>query len=354
MARTKRIFISDIHLGTGKAWDWYQKSNHDKYLLALLDKVRKDKTVKDLVLLGDIFDLWLCPYDQAPPTIKDILEHNAVVINALKRCVQSITNVFYVNGNHDMRVSSRDLKDIRWGRKRIRCIRRYHGGLLYAEHGHRFAMFNARDNMHDPTEGLPLGYFVTRLVSGSRDYESPAAMFSYVDDLLEAAFTTQTLSESLIEALAERLSLPDGVDTKVKMAGRPDISLREVQRRYSKLFDRWTEKFGYRYALKSIQGEMGSLGWFADRLCKKDGFRVVVFGHTHSAEVDVDEPWFFGDDRVYVNSGTWCGKRKRDGTLKKMPSFVEVNKLSGRFEIKLHEWKGKGFKLKGKTVRINT
>jgi len=33
---------------------------------------------------------------------------------------------------------------------------------------------------------------------------------------------------------------------------------------------------------------------------------VVVFGHTHAAKIDKDS--LFVKDRVYVNSGNWCGK----------------------------------------------
>ena len=34
--------------------------------------------------------------------------------------------------------------------------------------------------------------------------------------------------------------------------------------------------------------------------------KVVVFGHTHTAKIDKDS--LFVKDRVYVNSGNWCGK----------------------------------------------
>ena len=82
-------------------------------------------------------------------------------------------------------------------RRSVQWIQQYHGGLLHAEHGNRFAMFNARDRINDPVGGLPLGYFVSRILAGRSDYESPAAIATYVDDLLESVFTTTTIAESL-------------------------------------------------------------------------------------------------------------------------------------------------------------
>jgi UDP-2,3-diacylglucosamine pyrophosphatase LpxH len=107
-------------------------------------------------------------------------------------------------------------------------------------------------------------------------------------------------------------------------APRRPLKIREVQEKYAELWDRWVEKFGYRYALKAVLGEMDSLGWFADRLCTKKGYKVVVLGHTHHAELDKD--WFFGRDRAYANAGYWCTKK---------PSYVEVDKQKDKFVVVL-------------------
>lgn len=70
---------------------------------------------------------------------------------------------------------------------------------------------------------------------------------------------------------------------------------------------------------------MGSLGWFADRICKKKDFKVVIMGHTHDSEFDKDTP-LFGKDRIYANSGYWCGETSH---------FVLVDKLNSSFEVSL-------------------
>lgn len=327
--RTKRYFISDIHLGLGKSTDWYQKSEHEGHLVAALEHVTAEPAAKDLVLLGDIFDTWMSDLGTAPPTTKQIIEaDHDPVWKALGKACNAVENVFYLNGNHDMHTGEEDLELLQkrtGASKPIHRVAAYQAGLLYAEHGSRFAMFNATDRMHDPHEGLPLGYYVTRMLAGSRSYTSPKALLGYVDDLLEAAVTTRTLSQSLIEALMEEQELkPDNVF--VVSPPRRSLTIGEVQQRYSALFDRWVEKFGYYYAIQAIRGEMNSLGWFADRLCGKRGYKLVVFGHTHEAMEDRDG--FFRANRAYVNSGYFCGK---------VPTFVEVDKLPGRFDVKILE-----------------
>lgn len=329
MSATKRIFISDVHVGIRGKKEWF-KDKHKKNLVDFLNMVAGQReNVKDLVLLGDFFENWMAPVDAGEeelPTIENVLAYpeNEEILDALKACVDNLTNVFYVNGNHDLHVTGDDLKMFTTNGKQIKHIPFYYSGLMYAEHGSRFAMFNARDKMHDPHEGYPLGYFITRIIASSKvPHDSPRAVFSYVDDLLEAAFTTQTLAQSVIEALMELANLKP--DDMISMpAPRRPLTIREIQLRYAKLWDRWVEKFGHRYALHSVQAEMGSLGWFGDRLCKKKGYKVAILGHTHESELDKD--WFLVKDRGYANAGHWCTKR---------PTYVEVDKRKKEFHVAL-------------------
>lgn len=327
MAKTKRFFLSDVHLGVGGACDWYQRDKHERFLVGMLERVAAEseahQNVKDLVLLGDIFDTWMAPIEEVPPSTSQILEQHPRVVDLLRRCLQTVENVFYINGNHDMLTAEADLQPVSAGQKRIKHIPRYHGGLLYAEHGSRFAMFNAPDYLHDAVNGLPLGYYITRILARNHEYTRPSALLSYVDDLLEAASTTQSLAESVIEAVVEQAKC--SLDAGISMPNGRKVKILDVQRRYAPLFQRWVEKFGYAYTINAIRGEMNSLGWFADRLCKKEGYKVVVFGHTHEAMRDLDG--FAKPDRAYVNCGNFCSDA---------PTFVEVDKLPGRFRVAIY------------------
>lgn len=317
--QTKRIFLSDVHLGSGSKWDWYQPSMHKASFVSALEHILANAgAIKDLVLLGDIFDTWMGPVDEEPATMGQILEANSEVVQLLAACAEKLPNVFYLNGNHDMLTTQADLDKITKGGRRIKLINRYHAGMLYAEHGNRYTMFNARDHLHDPVDGLPLGYFISRILTGCFDYKSPKSLFSYVEDLFEAAFTTQRIAESVLEALMERVG--HRPETVVKMhRPRRDVTLGEVQKRYAPLFERWVQKFGYLYAINAIRGEMKSLDWAADRLCKQNGFRVVIFGHTHDALAE-ESRLLLSRSHVYVNCGNFCTGD---------PTLVEVDKQSG-------------------------
>lgn len=333
---SKEIFVlSDIHLGSGLDSDWYKKSVHEDELLKLLDFIAErggqDDTRVELVLAGDVFDTWLCPMDETPPTIKQIIEHNTNIIDKLKDVLRSV-DVFYMNGNHDMHVTAEDLSSIAVGNKSIRYINEYRSGLMKVEHGHRYAMFNARDKLNDPQHGLPIGYFITRLLAGDESYDGPGAIASYVDDLLEAAFTTQTISSSVIEALTEHVGKSSNDAFKMPF-GRKEVTIAEVKKRYAKLFDLWVDKFGYLYAINSIRAEMGSLNWFADRLARKHDYNVVIMGHTHGGKIDEDRI-LFDRNRVYANAGYWATKK---------PSYIHVNKDNGNYAVTLFEKQDREF-----------
>lgn len=334
MEATKRIFISDIHLGTGKKYDWFKDKEHTQPLLKFFEYILENKKeIKEVVLTGDTFDTWVCPIDQKPPTFKEIIDHNKVIIDELKKCIDAIENVFFLNGNHDMNVTNTDIDIIKKNGKKIKYINNFIDGRLYAEHGSRFAMFNAPDKLHDPKDGLPIGYYISRLLAGRDDYIGPSAVLGYIDDLLEAAFTTQTIAESVIEALVEHTQKKMS-DIVIMAEPRQSITIKEISKKYSGLFDRWVEKFGYRYAIHAIMGEMDSLDWFADRLCKTKDFKVVILGHTHSAMLDEDKLFVKGN-RIYANSGYWCTDE---------PSFVEVDKPKDKkMTVRLMKYKNNKF-----------
>ena len=87
MERTKRIFISDIHLSSLERYNAkdemkrarFKPKKHKTRLINFLNKtiLEKESEIKDLVLVGDIFDDWVCPPDEAPPTFNEIFQSNS-------------------------------------------------------------------------------------------------------------------------------------------------------------------------------------------------------------------------------------------------------------------------------------
>lgn len=332
MGGSKRIFISDIHLGPpDNPSNWYKKEKHEQNLLAALQDVRdRSDEIKDLVFLGDLVDTWVCPVDEQPVEPGAVLEHHSNIVEGIRACLGEVENVFYLNGNHDMHVTQEVLDEFfdTGDGDTVEKINQYNAGPLYAEHGHRFAMFNARDKRHDTLDGLPVGYFICRMLSSTdKEYDSPSAFLSYVDDILEAAFTSSELVQSVVEAQMELAGLEP--DDEFKMPdGRRDITVADVAEKYEPLYDRWVQKHGHWFALHSVRAELGSLGWFADRLSKRHDYKVVVLGHTHDSQLDEDLV-VFDEDRIYANSGYWCTDE---------PTMVEVDKRpDGQQDVRL--WK---------------
>ena len=65
----KTIVISDIHMSNGEDHSWFKAPNADKLanmLNAMAEKKDTFDNVEELVVLGDLFDLWLYPVNEAP------------------------------------------------------------------------------------------------------------------------------------------------------------------------------------------------------------------------------------------------------------------------------------------------
>ena len=150
----KRIFIRDIHLGDDDRYHdpienrraRFIPEEHGERLTNFLDKqiLAKENDIKDLVLLGDVFDTWVCPFDALPPTYDSIFnsEKNKPILDILRDIAATNVNLYYFNGNHDY-----DLTDARLQAVIPGIITKPDGYEdqdlgVHAEHGHRFTLFN--------------------------------------------------------------------------------------------------------------------------------------------------------------------------------------------------------------------
>jgi UDP-2,3-diacylglucosamine pyrophosphatase LpxH len=303
----KRIFISDIHLGDDDRYDDPEKNRRARFLpdehggrlLSFLDKqiIAKADRVKDLVLLGDVFDTWVCPFDAPPPTYDSIFDSrkNQPYLDRWRQIAESHINLYYVNGNHDY-----DLTGARIQAAIPGIITKPDGYEdpqlgIWAEHGHRFTLFN--QSYPEVADGLPIGYPITRLAEHLGGYvRGFKDLIGYMDEAFDLITGGANIFEAILEGLAER------ADAKqIKMSPQEAISVDEVISRYRHM-DYHDQPFKVGRKLASE----GDLEKFGDRLSEKHGHKVVVLGHTHSAKIDKDS--LFVKDRVYVNSGNWCGK----------------------------------------------
>ena len=88
MPRTKNIFISDVHIGAEEKvgaegeknkYNW-QNENEIKAFADFLEYIcgSEGNNIKNVVLLGDIFDTWTCPIEYVPPNFHDILNYSKI------------------------------------------------------------------------------------------------------------------------------------------------------------------------------------------------------------------------------------------------------------------------------------
>ncbi|MDJ0762163.1 MAG: metallophosphoesterase [Myxococcota bacterium] len=345
----KRIFISDVHLGAGRPadtpskykydWDWLD-SKETQNFCNFLNFLGSDylNEIKEIILGGDIFDTWIYPHDMQPPTIDDILraDKNKAVIAALNALSAKVP-VFYIPGNHDMTARREIIK--RTFPQMTYVPERFIAGRLIAEHGHRYALFNAPPYFSKHIMGLPLGYFISRVEAtrkamtndGSRNYRS------YLDDMLEI-LGPATLPQCVFEAVLEEANLSE--ETVFHINGVPDhVPASIVKETYKDIYSDWPTRVVSRP--RAVLAEMNRLEPIADRICKNGEFKVCVFGHSHKWDIDKDT--LFCDDRIYVNAGYWCGSNC---------TFAEIEKRGGgKYIARLRKWqKGKLHKIASESV----
>lgn len=326
MAQEKKtIVISDVHMSNGQDYSWFQNQNSEK-LTRLLKKIADDSSVGELVLLGDLFDLWLYPVNEAPWTVKQIIDVNPMVAEALRRCVEKIPNVYYMNGNHDMAVAPSDLEPLAAGGKKIQWIgtedytKQHKSRRL--EHGHAADMFNAPDDSGDTIGGYPLGYFITRLVATAANQNrvwkelrklcqtwgaihmavAPPPMAADREAFAPELLVVPSLGPLLVEAIITLLEKFAGVhdETPIRFSekelDKEKFTVGSIKRKYGSLYDRWRARYQGAKLLQAMLATNG-LNWYAnDLFFANPTLKVVVMGHTHAST----------SDGHYDNDGCWC------------------------------------------------
>lgn len=312
-----RIFISDTHVSGGIGLDpdpgkfpyeWCTRMDMAR-LVAFLKWVASRGEVQELVLLGDVFDNWTFPVDMKPPTLEWIVssEHARPVVKAIN-AVAEVMPVVYMPGNHDITMTPQILSV--WMPKVV------FGGpgtedsffassRLRGEHGHAHALFCSGDPAHD--EGLPLGYFISRLAATSdRDTGGHSiTRQQIVRDILDTV-EKDDLGRGVLDAICSRAGLCD--DTVIAM---PDdiwngatLTVRDVGHLYAGLFTQWEKRHGVVAAVLAITAELNELEACAMPMFARGGTNAVVMGHTHRAMAHEHVIPFLGT-AAYVNAGCW-------------------------------------------------
>jgi UDP-2,3-diacylglucosamine pyrophosphatase LpxH len=331
------VVVSDVHISTGRSfmkdyhrhpYEWLDYEEAQRFLDFLRYLQRRDN-VKELVLLGDIFETWLCPIDELPPTPDEVLLSELgepilmELITLVRRCN---IDVLYLPGNHDMDFFAKVMKKHAPHFKWVGYF--FDDQNIHMEHGHLHSMFNCVDPLNDPDNLLPIGYYMSRLIAshkaktGEPHNRDP---WGYLDDLFEA-LGPSTLTECVWEAVLEDTLTPKKAE--IVLPNASTITAEEVGTRYEDLFKQWIKTSGLGGVARAIMAETGHLGMIADRLCRKrPNTNIVVFGHSHRPCVDLDR-WPI-HDRIYANPGAWVGKHAH---------FLDIQVTKTRDSVRLYQW----------------
>jgi len=338
----KTIFVSDIHMGdenslkrnypcpnTGQyKYGWLGEASANKFAKFLQHGVLYKEEVNELVILGDLFDVWLCPANCDPPGgTGDILKQfNAIaaapqnkgIIENLKLIAEK-NKLTYVNGNHDMQLTEEIIRSIIPG---IKCakdeIYKIPDQGIWAEHGHHYAFFAARDDQGSHI--LPIGYFITRLMAqfyadtGKNEDMPSIAVYIILEVLKEWNSKLKSKFDDFIECCKKWNDAPCneivGELLKAVYAGFQDyvygipytdvtttmrfndgfekyVKASEVNRLYNDLSARWINRPNHSNMflafLTEITGE--ALKVQAMILSSEKDRRLIIFGHTHFPEL---------------------------------------------------------------------
>ncbi|MCK5295163.1 MAG: hypothetical protein KAJ49_10940 [Arcobacteraceae bacterium] len=197
--KSQVIFISDIHMNNKTITEndnvaWFKDDDAkllDKFLRSIVDDVTN---VKEIVILGDLFDTWLRPsdeHDNGPADFDDIHTGNTDTMQSLITTFKYVAQnmpLIYVPGNHDMGLTEEKLKaiipEIIYKGTNHGIGRYTIGNDIVCEHGNIYDYFNAPINIdtyqsslmkeNDDFSFIPPGYGVTRALAQANHYGNRA------------------------------------------------------------------------------------------------------------------------------------------------------------------------------------
>ena len=343
--RNKRIFVSDIHMGDDRSLD-PPRNLHRYGLLGpgraqmftnFLKGVLQDPQVKQVIILGDLFDAWVCPAQLAPPKFGAIAQAHCAIIDNLQAIVDhDEIELIYVPGNHDMMITPEILTDIipgidYRGNGQGRGVFTEDG--IAAEHCHVYDFMNAPDTIDDPGHHLPFGYFSTR------------AMIEYVATTGKSLFSIDTIINALCNALRHILERDLELESKghespinwvvkeampfliedmsnlnkssiIQMDGVDDyvypLWVGQVEELFANMYDNWgldvpgsCSNWDALCADLSMADPFASFYQVAEREYLKQAGKpdIVIFGHTHRPCIENRNYFLFAEEVVRSSPG---------------------------------------------------
>ncbi len=361
----KRVFVSDVHMSPGwslptpqRSYDWFSISQAQEFG-AFLDKMITDKTIGEVILLGDLMDGWVYPIETKPPIYAETASalHIAPIMKKLRELARN-KPVIYVIGNHDMTLAEAQFDNFRTtGLAGITFQDIYETpDGLFAAHGHQYTMYNAVDPKHDSKHKLPLGHYISRLAATVAERKNIRYSTADIAAIVRESCSAQLIASGLFDLL---VNIPlnhlanelgnMGDKTQIKTVDGKKTTLAAIKQQYSRLAHDWGEEHGLLAPLQSIEWETEAVGLcgVADQIARGTltsfnitvgkRYKVVIFGHTHKADIEYlqtpdlpTSPEPIDRYGIYANCGAWCLKKDE-------PTYVidEYDQTTGEHKITL-------------------
>ena len=363
--RDKIVVISDLHLGNDLTYS--ENVKHLPRLEQFLKEVRDSKTIKELVIAGDMLDEWYIPTrvdtygggTQADFVKKSVAANKGVfdLLNAIIE--EGKVKVTYVPGNHDMGFLPEHIDMAMPGVNQARDEgAKYPVGTYYPdgfpqiaiEHAHRYDFFNAiapeANESEAPGAITPPGYFFARIAANSftnptteeaatkvpavilidstnaEQYSKNVYYSLWKRVLEETIYVNDSFSEPIITTKIGKFTKNYAVNDILPQNSPTDGSIQ--MKLYNGLFtqENWDARQRYNNVAvlneinKSIVGsvntsfldDQGETQYFKN---PDSNVRLVVFGHTHEPMIKASTN-LKKESCLYVNSGTWEDQKTRD------------------------------------------
>lgn len=357
--RTKTIVISDLHIGgddaIDKAYSWTIK-NIDT-IVSFLKNLKTNISIKELIIAGDLLDGWMIPYDDDPApdgtlAFFQMIRNSRGYItndgNSVKTIFDTLNDiadegdiqVHYLNGNHDMLITKDMFNDLSmfpniiWHSDCDGLGAYWPQSDVVIEHGHRYDFSCAPDNISNSESILPYGYFISRLYTKNKLEEQ--GLVQAIDfDLKTLEFET-LWNTGTLESGGKFFGPNPELVKMGEIKGWNDIVYDDAKKTFLSSGDKWEERQIKNKVLSPlgilessvmplvnivpgyIVGTMAEIA--AQEYFENSRANIVVFGHTHHAEVVKN---LLTLNKIYANSGTWIDKANNSN--KDTCTYVELD-----------------------------
>ncbi len=348
MERNSIACISDIHMGDTRAvsdnYCWFGKNANA--LENFLNFVIDSNEVRQLVILGDLFDEWLVPYSISP-------FDSLIGVNNSKEYFESISNsttnkpvfdkfraiasnqeidLIYTPGNHDMLITKEILEEIIpniiW-KSDVAGLGKYSpvDGVIM-EHGHRYDFFNCPQPLVNSGHVLPPGYFISRLYAQGMMDQASGPLKGGMETTGSFEFLAAWEVAYFYSILHFLMPLPHPDSSNVLMGGIDNyneaFSFNGARDMYAEnIEDFWpatqtTNKVAVPteccfHAIWNGHSDLYSAATteYMKKPPAPNTYKIVAFGHTHEPMLKV-----YKEEKehisIYANSGSWIDADQSD------------------------------------------